>query len=190
MTLDTRIYVHDPVDYREVWLKCNQLIGADERTKFTDEPDPVWEKGERKGGDKNGEWWIWNKPGQGLCALLDIRYRKNGPVLGDGQHHRYCEPDEETAHKKCFPHWLEVSFDTAYSFRSDTGEGCGDLHARLVAELGKWLDGKGLHWSWENEFTGQIHQGYEGLTELSSGGASAASWFRDIVAPALGLETP
>lgn len=27
MTLDTRIYVHDEIGYREVFVKCNQLLG-------------------------------------------------------------------------------------------------------------------------------------------------------------------
>ena len=142
MTLDTRVYLRDPVDYREVFMKCNQLIGAHEGIRFTDDNDS-----------------IANDPGQGLCAWLIVYHRDQ----------------------------VEVSLDTAYGYDAD-GEGCGDLHARLVAQLGHWLDGKGIRWSWQNEFTGEIHEGYEGLADLGSGGAEASTWFREIVAPALGLQ--
>ena len=174
MTLDTRVYICGRIDHRELFTKCNQLIGAHEGIAFTDKEV---ESGERR---------LYNHPGQGLCALLDVRYRRDAPLLAPGAHYRYCEPEDED-HTHCFPHWVEVSFDTAYGYKSDSGEGCGDLHARLVAELGQWLDAKDIRWSWQNEFTGEVHQGYEGLTELGPGGAEASTWFRDIVAPALGL---
>ena len=72
MTLDTRIYIEGKIDYREVFVKCDQLIGAHEGIRFTDEPVPLWEDGERKRGPEDGMWFIWNEMGQGLCALLDI----------------------------------------------------------------------------------------------------------------------
>ena len=184
MTLDTRIYLHDRADYREVFVKCNQLIGAHEGIRFTDEPVSDWKDGKRLRGPEDGEWTIWNAPGQGLCALLDLSYRKDAPLRAPGDHYRYCEPDE--CDGGCAPAcWLEVSFDTAYGYRGDNGEGCGDLHARLVAELGRWLDGKGVRWSWQNEFTGEIHSGYEGLTELGAGGLAALEWFAAEALPAI-----
>ena len=81
MTLDTRIYVLDRIDYREVFVKCNQLIGAHEGIEFTDEPIPDYKAGECLPGPEGGDWFIWNKPGQGLCALLDITYRKTAALL-------------------------------------------------------------------------------------------------------------
>lgn len=171
MTLDTCVYLHDRIDYREVFVRCNQLIGADEGTRFT---------------DKDGS--ISNSPGQGLCAWLYVYHKGEAPLLRAGEHSRYCEPDEpgedDMPHSTCFPHWLSVSFDTAYGYKGPDG-GCGDLHARLVAELGQWLDGKGVAWSWLNEFTGTVHQGYDGLTELAGDGARASEWYRDIAAPAI-----
>jgi hypothetical protein len=85
-------------------------------------------------------------------------------------------------------HWLAVSFDTAYGYSDERGYGCGDLHAEYVAKLGQWLDGKGIRWAWENEFTGEIHTGYERLIELSSGGFEASAWFRTTVLPAIAAE--
>lgn len=188
MTLDTRVQVRGQIDYREVWLKCNQLIGAHEGIKFTDEPVPEWKDGERKSGPEDGEWFIWNDLGQGLCALLDIHYRKDAPLVAPGQHGSYCDGEADGCSEPCgIPCWLEISFDTAYSYRGENDEGCGDLHARLVALLGRWLDSKGIRWSWTNEFTGDTHWGFEGLTELGGGGAKASTWFREIVAPALGI---
>ena len=186
MTLDTRIYVQDRADYREVFVKCNQLIGAHEGTIFTDEPVADWKDGERIPGPEDGEWTIWNKPGQGLCALLDISYRKGAALRQPGEHAKYCDGEADDCFAPCgVASWLEISFDTAYGYKGEHGEGCGDLHARLVAELGHWLDGKGIRWSWQNEFTGEIHQGYEGLTELGEGGLKALEWFVRDVMPAI-----
>lgn len=183
MTLDTRVYVLDRIDYREVFLKCNQLIGAHEGIESRDEPEKIWREG-KPYPDPSGRWSIWNKPGQGLCALLDVSYRKDGPYVARGEHARFCEPDEDESHQTCFPRWLEVSFDTAYSYHDEHG-GCGALHARLVFALGQWLDERGVRWRWENEFTGEIHEGYADLSGLVDGGAQAADWFRTAVAPVI-----
>jgi hypothetical protein len=174
MTLNTKVFILDRIDCREVFVKCNQLIGAHEGIEFKDEPM----------GD-DGRRSIWNRPGRGLCALLDVDYRPDGPLTTEGDHHVYCEPDDEdSSHGWCFAHWLQVSFDTTYSYHGPEG-GCGDLHARLVAELGRWLDSKGVRWSWENEFTGEVHQSYEGLDELGAGGLAALEWFATEAAPAI-----
>jgi len=168
MTLDTRIYVHGQVDYRQVFVKCSQLIGAHEGIRFEDKPGN-----------------IYNRIDQGLCALLDIRHGNGRPLRVPGDHRPWCAGEDDECFSPCgIPCWLEVSFDTAYGYQGPEG-GCGDLHARLVAELGQWLDGQGIGWSWQNEFTGEVHQGYEGLTDLAGSGARASSWFRDIAAPAI-----
>jgi hypothetical protein len=168
MTLDTRIYVHSRVDYREVFVKCNQLIGAHEGIAFKDEPG-----------------MIWNKPGQGLCAFLDVTHGDGAPLREPGEHAKYCDGEAGECFAPCgVPCWLEVSFDTSYGYSGPEG-GCGNLHARLVAELGQWLDGKGVRWRWRNEFTSEIHWGYDRLTDLCDGGAEATAWFADIVQPAI-----
>jgi hypothetical protein len=164
MTLNTKIYVLDPGDYREVFTKCNQLIGSHEGVEWTDSGSS-----------------IWNHLGQGLCAALDVDYTG----IPEGGHADYCEPDDpEESHTRCFPYSLRVSFDTTYSYEDEYG-GCGDLHARLVATLGAWLDGKGARWLWENEFTGEIHEGYDRLGDLGDGGEAAAEWMASTVLPAI-----
>jgi hypothetical protein len=61
------------------------------------------------------------------------------------------------------------------------------LHASLVAQLGGWLDERGVRWAWENEFTGEIHIGdrYERLFDLLKGADNATRWFEEIVKPAV-----
>jgi hypothetical protein len=167
MTLDTRVYVRGPVDHKALFVKCNQLIGAHEGVKFS---------------DKDG--CISNAPAQGLDAWLIINY---GSPLRDGTCPRMPhEPDDDDDcwqnHKPAC--YADVSFDTAYSYSGPDG-GCGDLHARIIAELGHWLDTRGLAWSWKNEFTGEVHERYAGLTELGTGGAEASDWYRNFAAPAI-----
>src|SRR5690606_25459508 len=137
-------------------------------------------------------WSIGNLPGQGLCALLDISYRPGAPLRTPEQ---AAEHDEDICNLPCDGDrhppacWLEISINTAYGYKGDNGEGCGDLHARLVAELGQWLDERGIRWSWKNEFTGDIHSGYERLIDLCSAGFEATAWFRTSVLPAIEAHT-
>jgi hypothetical protein len=167
VTLDTRIYVQGPVDHKALFLKCNQLLGAHEGVRSSDDGK-----------------CISNEPMQDLDAWLIIHY---GDPLRDGTCPRMPhEPDDDD---DCWDHhkpacYAEVSIDTAYGYHGPDG-GCGDLHARIVAELGQWLDSKGIAWSWQNEFTGEVHERYAGLTDLGGGGAEASAWFRNIAAPAI-----
>jgi hypothetical protein len=200
MTLDTRVYVLDRISAKDVWLKCNQLIGADESVKAVHEQKKSWRKGESfvEPGDP---WWYWNRPGQGLCALLDVQYRPDAPLRSEADaaaHDEDCNlPGTEWYDEEAGPcdgswHypacWLEISFDTAYSYKDEQGRGCGDLHASLLADLGRWLDERGVRWAWKNEFTGEVHTGYEQLIELCTGGFEASAWFRTTVAPAIQRE--
>jgi len=189
MTLDTRMYVHDPIDHKALFDHCNTLIGAVSPVS-TDSQDETWRKGESF-VEPGNPWSIRNRLGQGFCALLDISYRPNAPLRTDEQ---AAEHDDEICDEDCGGDWhppacwIEVSLDTAYGYRGDNGEGCGDLHARLVGELGLWLDGQGIGWSWMNEFTGEVHGGgsrYRELVGLASGGFEATAWFQTTVLPAI-----
>lgn len=184
MTLDTRVYVLDEINYKDVWIKCNQLIGATENTRFTDEQRKTWRAGVGEPQPGNA-WRIGNNAGQGLCAWLDINYRPDVPLRASANGCEwYCDPGCKDEHENAAC-WLEISFDTAYSYKDDLGRGCGDLHASLVAQLGQWLDERGIRWTWHNEFTGEIHSGYDRLIDLCSGGFEASAWFRTSVLPAI-----
>mgnify|MGYP007010739939 CR=1 FL=1 len=187
MTLNTRIYVLDPIKPKEIFVRCNQLIGATEATRFSDEQLKTWRDGVALVEPSN-PWNIGNGLGQGLCALLNIYYRPDAPLRATVQScNYYCDSDCADIHDEDDgpAHWLQVSFDTAYGYRDDEGRGCGDLHASLVSQLGQWLDERGIRWMWENEFTGEIHSGYERLIDLCSGGFEASAWFRTTVLPAI-----
>ncbi|WP_329521228.1 hypothetical protein [Spirillospora sp. NBC_01491] len=168
MTLNTKILVQDKVSYRDVWVKCNQLIGATEATRFRNEQVKTWRNGE--GTPQPGNpWQIGNHLGQGLCALLNITYRPDGPFRASSEACEwYCDPGCDDEHDSP-PSWLQVNFDTAYGYRDEQGRGCGDLHASLIAQLGQWLDERRVRWAWQNEFTGEIHTGYDRLTDLRGG---------------------
>lgn len=176
MTLSTDIYIHHKVDPREVFTECLRLLGANEGVRTED--DPAW-------GGKEGSACIMTTPGQGLDAWTMVHYSADGsPLRTDATAHgEFCDEDcSGTRHKP--EHWVRVNFDTAYGYSGPEG-GCGDLHARLVAQLGRWLDKQDITWTWRNEFTGELHPGYTGLEELSEGGRGAVHWLRSTVLPAI-----
>lgn len=194
MTLSTNIYVLDEVSPHELFRFCQTLL-----TKY-DEPDHRPFNRQRCSDTPlheiyklTGAWNISNEIGQGLPAILDIKYRPNGPLRTPEQsaeHEDYCAEDcDRTYHDRAC--WLDVDFDTAYSARFSGGMGCGDLHAALVAEVGKWLDERDVRWEWRNEFTSEVHGGddkYERLIDLCSGGFAATAWFRTTVLPAIAAD--
>ncbi|MFD6770635.1 hypothetical protein ACFWC6_30930 [Micromonospora chalcea] len=181
MTLDTRIYVIGEVDHRELFTHCQTLLGKyDEAGRGPDQQR--W--------DDNGKC-ISNEPMQNLPGWLMV-YHGNGSAYRTpeqaAEHGNWdCDGDfgpcNKTEHN--VPCWLEVSIDTAYGYRGPEGMGCGDLHARFVAELGLWLDARQVDWKWRNEFTGDVHEGYESLIGLASGGFEATAWFQTTVLPVL-----
>jgi hypothetical protein len=185
MTLDSRIYIQGPVSHLAVFIKCNQLLGAHEGVKCSDELDTIYSNVTKSylPGPPNGRRTLMNEPSQGLNAWLMLHYRAEGPLQKAGDHARYCEDCEEP--EGCAtPCWVEVSFDTSYGYKGPEGD-CGDLHARIIAELGHWLDELGVDWSWMNEFTGEVHHRYDGLANLGAGGLKALTWPTDSAMPAV-----
>lgn len=175
MTLNTGVYVRDRIDPMEVFAKCRDLLGATPKieARFYFERD-------------GGEWSVGNKSGQGLPALLDIEFRPGEPLRTEEQSaacDTYCDDDcDGKWHRPAC--WLSLSFDTTYSYTDEHG-GCGHLHARLLADLGEWLASRGVSWCWQNEFTGEYHESFEGLDELAGGGDTAREWFAERVVPAI-----
>ncbi|MGN6126739.1 MAG: hypothetical protein ACTHON_09255 [Humibacter sp.] len=189
MTLDTRVYVLDPVSPQDVFAFCRALIGAEDRHTYSDS-ERFADEGQRV---------LSNDPGQGLPAWLMIYYRPGAPRITAEQaaaHDDDCNmPGSEDYVSEWGPcdgnhtyrraNWLTVSFDTAYGYSDDRGYGCGDLHAEYVARLGQWLDSLGVRWEWMNEFTGEVHAGCDRLSDLGRGGRDAADWLKTAVLPAI-----
>lgn len=179
MTLNTSVFVLSEADPHEVFWKCRELLGAPESLRVVDESATV--------SYDQGTWYLRNPGGVGLPAWLWINYRPGEMRRpADVCDPEICDDDcDRTWHDP--PHWFEVTFDTAYSYRDEEGRGCGALHASLVAQLGTWLDEQGIRWAWQNEFTGETHIGdrYEHLFDLFEGGDDAQAWFEEIVKPAI-----
>lgn len=195
MTLSTNIYVLDELGPHELFRYCQTLLSKyDEQGRTwrqmacSDEPRKVW--GDPDHPREAGRWSISNQIGQGLPAILDITYRPGAPLYTPeqaAQCDKWCADDCDKDHyeRAC---WLDIDFDTAYGYRGPNGMGCGDLHAALVAEVGQWLDKRGLRWEWRNEFTSEVHGGddrYARLIDLASGGFEATAWFTSTVKPAI-----
>jgi hypothetical protein len=197
MTLSTDIYVLDEVDPLEVFRFCQGLLTKYDNprhmpaeqmrvrnrqdTSYTGVPG-VWEV------QPGNPWSRDNEPGQNLPAWLMSAYRPVGPLRPEvGGHDEDCDEDCSGKYhdRAC---WMSVDFDTTYGYRDVRGWGCGDLHAALVFELGAWLTGHNIRWEWRNEFTGEVHVGPEGLTELGRAGVEAQDWFASTVAPAILME--
>lgn len=191
MTLSTNIYVLDECNPRELFHFCQTLLAEydDDGHRGPDQQEWSDRAGYlRSGPEDHSVRAIGNRIGQGLPAILDIDYRVGGK-LREAQ----VECDEDCIdecskryhEREC---WLDLDFDTAYSYRDSAGRGCGDLHALLVSRVGQWLDAKGVRWEWRNEFTGDVHGGedkYARLIDLCSAGFAASAWFHTSVMPAI-----
>lgn len=185
MTLSTNIYVLDPVDPEELF-RFGQSLLAEYDEQHRSAEAQAWRRGEP---DANGRTSIYNRLGQGLPAILDVRYRNGGQYVTAEMagHDEDCDEDCTGKYhdREC---WIDVDLDTAYGYRDERGWGCGDLHAVLVARIGNWLDERGVRWEWRNEFTGDVHgddDRYARLADLASGGFEAEAWFRTAVLPAI-----
>lgn len=188
MTLNTEVVATTPCDPQELFHFCRSLLGATETHPYTDKPrHEIWKE--------PGLHKIGNAIGIGLPALMWAIYR---PGLEPRR-----TPEESVAHDEgcdtdcdgkyhdpaC---WVEVHFDTAYGYRGDRGEGCGDLHAQLLFDLGQWFDERKIGWGWQNEFTGEWHyeDHYAALKELCSDGGRAMAWFTETVQPLVEAGNP
>lgn len=203
MTLATDMWVTGPIsipDREQLWQLGRELIyhfsDRDGPAEFTDKPPhSVWGPQDMVPGVRDRDHGI----GQGFCSMYDFRYQLLGyPVEQyDGiVHEDDCESDCTWHHgSPGNGWWIRIRLDTSYGFRMESPEGfatwgCGDLHAAIVGIMGEWLTRKGIRWHWENEFTGEIHEGAEGLDELGMSGAKAHSWLENIVKPIIEIEHP
>lgn len=202
MTLDSRIYVHGETGIPNLFIACQRaVLRYDQAGRTLDQI--VWEDEEatdwsREARERTGDGYVpngkrdrLNTVGQGLPAWLWLHYRLDGPYrsVEESQEHDECceyedsEPCDGSGHRPAA--FIEIMLDTTYGYEDERGWGCGDLHAALIWEIGHYLDAQGVGWSWMNEFTGEIHDGFNNLDDLGGGGAKAQNWFRNTVLPAI-----
>lgn len=171
MTLTTTVYVLDEVDRDTAFVRCRALVGASDRHTFTDEPAAVQETPVGPAGEVR---MLSNHLNQGLPAWIALWYRLLGPLRATAQsaaHGKDCNvpgaPDYDEDEQPCDGQhdpacWLEVTFDSD-NRPDEQGNGPCTLHAGYLAELGAWLDRRGLRWAWQDGFTLQVHQGHDGI---------------------------
>lgn len=181
MTLSTHVYLLTEADPHDVFFECRRLLGAGDHVEWFDNEPEKW----------TDYHVLRNRAGSGLNALLWLRYQPGEMLRASNACDEDCEPDC-TRQWHTPPHWIDLDFDTAYGFSDEYG-GCGALHARLVFELGGWLDERGIMWAWQNEFSGEVHVGdkYAHLQDLLGDGQRAMRWFKETVEPliaTLGLQ--
>lgn len=188
MTLNTSIYLHGQVNVPEFFEFCQRaLLAFDDQARTLDQV--IWS--DREGYFDKATRCRANQLGQGLPAILDLTYRPDGTPLKTVEqasgHDEYCSDDDDCTgafHKPA--HWAEVSLDTAYGYLHPTrGWRCGDLHAALIRIFAGYLDKRGVQFSWENEYTGEVHDGCNNLDDLGPQSENAAGWFNNVVMPRL-----
>jgi hypothetical protein len=140
-----------------VFLKARELIGIPAEHPFTihSENGLGWDNGV----------WIRSHP-DGFCSALDVSHA-DGTLLV-----RHCD---EWCEKPCDYHdkpeypppYVDVRLDTTYGYLGEDGERCGDVHRRVTAGLGAWLDEQGIDWWCDNEYTGEWAQRTPGPFERS-----------------------
>lgn len=174
MTLSTDMVIIEPIDPRSVFDFALALLAGD----FPGTPGWTYTPATESKGFGTSHYAT--TCGQGLAAWLFVHHADDGPLtIADED----WEADEPLP--PCNEHCVRIDWDTGYSYRGANGEGCGDLHARMVATVGHWLDEQGKTWWWHNEFTGEWHKGAEGLESLGNAGDEAMSWFVTSVLPAI-----
>lgn len=201
MTLSTNLYVLGPVDVPELFRFAQGLL-----TKYDDRRGPGRPLRQISNDEESwlggGVRYLHNEIGQGLPAILGIHYRLDGPLATEGQtltctddcdpEDEVLEPGEKRYHHHLTACYADIDLDTTYGYRDSRGWSCGDLHAAMLGDIGRWLDERGIAWSWRNEYTGEVISGaerYNRLVELGRGGREAAEWFRTMALPAIMAST-
>lgn len=135
MTRSTEVAVTSPgIDPHEMWRTMATILRAPEQYRFEVTPTGI------HGG-----------MGQGLDALMDLRFNPDLSLVPEDGCDEYCEPD--CSAEWCWgpAHYLMADFDTAYSATDPCGCHSGGIHIRLVSQLGAWLDAQGATWQWYDE---------------------------------------
>lgn len=191
MTLNTRVMLDGPITGREAFeLALGAILDAanrgDERTtaivernargslpKWTDRLDPEMADRHRYRSD-----FIRTQIGQGLPGIVECKYIEGGRLEVEWDDEDTDEPWQ--TQRACA---AEISWDTAYGYK-DNGLTCTMLHVSALIHLRDALP-EGVTMRWQNEFTGEWHDGLEeeDLKDFLGGGDSAMEWFNGAVVP-------
>lgn len=152
MTLSTDVYIQGPVDLHALkYVVQAALAEFDEVGRTTEQQ--AWND------DSAGLSPSWSTMvGQGLPAWTYIHFAH---PAAEGA---WAQPEDENDEGYVTPaHFARIDFDTAYGYRGENGETCSTLHVQLMTRVGKWLDEQSVPWKWRDEFTGKVHDAYDGF---------------------------
>lgn len=206
MTLHTRIWLHGPIAGEDAFrLSLRALLKAAGRE--SEESTALIDRravgtlskyaADKKVGDvlRNGHVWtaentendrakcdqIYTRIGQGLPGIVDCDYRADGqPLASEDVWATEFEDETYLDQRAC---QVELGWDTAYSYNV-RGMGCSELHGVALINLWQSLPA-GVTLQWQNEFTGEIFDGLNGLDSFLSDGLKAQAWFIEEAAPAI-----
>lgn len=185
MTLNTSVYILDPIDVEELFAWGNDNLIKPSSTPrvtrysigdlpYSFDSTPITHA------------HVGNDLGQGFDAIFDIDH-------WEGALHDAAEEEEDEDMKKYFSnrpkHYAEVSFDTSYGFKESSAHpgisGCDNLHALYVGLLHQHLSEKGVRMAWKNEYSGEIFEGINGIDTLLKDGDDTQEWFHNIAKPTI-----
>ncbi len=179
MTLSTDVYIQGEVD-----LTALRRIVQEALAKFDDRPveAQIWQENGGPGNDS--AYWentFESVPGQGLPAWTIIYFGADGAWRAPDDEYDDDVEEGEAPRFVAPRHFTRIDFDTAYAYTGPDGEGCAELHTALMLQVGAWLEAQGVPWQWQNEYTGDIHDAYEGFEEFAGNGYEATAWFKSIM---------
>lgn len=172
MTLNTRVRIKNPVNVRALHDWANQeLLKA---------RDPRFDVRETS---------IANAPGQGFDAWLITEHNNGRPFefvawSEDPEDQEDVEVDRERFASSPAG-YVDLTFDTAYGYRDELGRGCSALHADYIVRIAAHAAELGVEIAWNNEFTGEWHDGVDGLDQFANNGREAQQWFFGTALPAI-----
>lgn len=183
MTLSTYIAVKGEVDPEELFQLTLLAVCL-----AANEPHR-WSTAEIERSEP-GQWrehhTINTRCGQGLAAWTFLHYNADGTPLHAEDAYEVDEADADDD-----PYFIapachsKINLDTAYGYRGDDGSDCSTLHARVIRLLHATLAAREISLSWKNEYTGEWHDGLDGLEEFVGNGVDAGNWFREVAMPAV-----
>jgi hypothetical protein len=154
----TKVGLRGDVDARDLFLWINTHLLNAESPLFVEHGPSV-----------SGDCSFRNRPGQGFSAWLDVTHRNGEEIVYLPEDTTGWDQDDIDYHSE-YPTGVRAmaSFDTAYGYRGPNGEGCSMLHAAFIAALiERYASPRGLSVVWQNEFTGEWHEGTDGLNEFA-----------------------
>lgn len=157
MTLDTRFYITTPgIDPDTVWHALLDMVETRD-THLTRDEYTV--EGDAPSYGPDGTVCRVTRVGAGLSARCFMYYSTDGSEIpiGRGETDNPAEEDWEKSLFYVPRAYIRLGFDTAYGYHGHNGEGCSQLHGRIVTYLAGIVTTHGGEYVWKDEYTGEWH---------------------------------